>query len=925
MLEVRQIVGAGQETLARFTWNTNHLPLTAVDTAGQTNCFGYNANGQLLTTTNARNETVSLAYDANGYLTNITGALPGATTSFTYDGTNRVRTVTDSESYTVTFDYDVLDRPVKITYPDGTFEQIVYKWLDPILHKDRRGHWTATYYDALRRVTDVQDSLSRLTHFQWCGCGSLESITDPLGRTTAWLRDLQGRPTAKIYPDNTQTGYNYESTTSRLKSVTDAKSQITSYAYFSDNNLKQVTYSNAVIATPGVAFTYDASYNRLLTMTDGIGATTNAYYAISTPPALGAGRLASADGPLANDTINYYYDNLGRITNRAINGIAQTAAFDALGRVTVLTNALGRFTNVYVGVTARISTNFYPNGQKTILSYYGATNDFRIQQIQNRSSTNQLSAFSYTYDADGQIATWTQQADTATPQVWAIEYDPVDELLGVTVHSNTVAGAILKKFLYNYDKAANRTGESVVSPGSAGVPPASALAAFNNLNQLTALSGGAAVRWAGHLSETGSVTVASARAVMSARTNFVSYSTLPVGTNVVAITATGPSTNSSSTNYQVIITNNAVAKTLTYDLNGNLTSSVTATSTNTYEWDAADRLSAINSGTNRSEFTYDGGGRRIRIVEKTNGVVQSDKRFLWCGTELCEERASTGATVTKMFFAQGQINYQSSVTNLFYNRDHLGSVREMTDGTGTVRARYDYDPYGRRTRISGDLEADFAFTGHYYHQNSGLYLTLYRAYDSNTAGWMSRDPLAEGCGLNLYAYVANNPIHYVDPLGLSFWSVTGSFAAGLIIGIALAVVVATAAPIVAAIATIALTSSVIGFSATTAAAIVTLGGGLIAVTATTVAVIKIDGDIRSAQQSGNWDQVAFDAGSVVGGLAYSFDQNISWTSEWGKRYKSDLGSGVDWLGTEPTTSASIGEYGITGGCSGTLSPWKWPY
>lgn len=75
---------------------------------------------------------MTLAYNVNSYLTNITGAVPGATTGFTYDGTNRVRTITDSENYTVTFDYDALDRPVKITYPDGTFEQIVYKWLDPI-------------------------------------------------------------------------------------------------------------------------------------------------------------------------------------------------------------------------------------------------------------------------------------------------------------------------------------------------------------------------------------------------------------------------------------------------------------------------------------------------------------------------------------------------------------------------------------------------------------------------------------------------------------------------------------------------------------------------------------------------------------------------------------------------------------------------
>jgi hypothetical protein len=41
----------------------------------------------------------------------------------------------------------------------------------------------------------------------------------------------------------------------------------------------------------------------------------------------------------------------------------------------------------------------------------------------------------------------------------------------------------------------------------------------------------------------------------------------------------------------------------------------------------------------------------------------------------------------------------------------LGSVREVVDATGTLRARYDYDAWGNRTKLSGDVEADFGFTG----------------------------------------------------------------------------------------------------------------------------------------------------------------------------------------------------------------------
>ncbi|MEW6738044.1 MAG: hypothetical protein AB1489_42600 [Acidobacteriota bacterium] len=55
---------------------------------------------------------------------------------------------------------------------------------------------------------------------------------------------------------------------------------------------------------------------------------------------------------------------------------------------------------------------------------------------------------------------------------------------------------------------------------------------------------------------------------------------------------------------------------------------MTSDGVRTFEWDAANRLVAVVQGTLRSEFTYDGMSRRVRIVEKNNGAVISDKRFL---------------------------------------------------------------------------------------------------------------------------------------------------------------------------------------------------------------------------------------------------------------------------------------------------------
>ena len=136
---------------------------------------------------------------------------------------------------------------------------------------------------------------------------------------------------------------------------------------------------------------------------------------------------------------------------------------------------------------------------------------------------------------------------------------------------------------------------------------------------------------------------------------------------------------------------------------------------------------------------------------------------------MCEERDATGV-VTKRFFAQGMRVESGPVSGtFFYTRDHLGSIRELTDGSGNVRARYAYDPYGRRIRLTGDVEADFGFAGMFWAAEANLLLTHYRAYDPELGRWLSRDPLRNAemkAGQNLYAYVGNGPVNNIDPEGL---------------------------------------------------------------------------------------------------------------------------------------------------------------
>jgi YD repeat-containing protein len=88
---------------------------------------------------------------------------------------------------------------------------------------------------------------------------------------------------------------------------------------------------------------------------------------------------------------------------------------------------------------------------------------------------------------------------------------------------------------------------------------------------------------------------------------------------------------------EIVSQSDGTNRTLSCDPNGSLLNDGL---TRTFEWDAANRLSAINytGTTNCSEFTYDGLNRCAKIAEKTNGSVTSTRKFVWSGNQMCEFR-----------------------------------------------------------------------------------------------------------------------------------------------------------------------------------------------------------------------------------------------------------------------------------------------
>jgi YD repeat-containing protein len=299
----------------------------------------------------SENRTTTLSYDGDGYLQSITGPVPGSTVGFTYDGYGRPRTITNSDNYTVTLEYDDLDRPRKVHYPNGTYEEVVWDKLDPKTYRDLLGRVTEVVYDAARRPTAVRDPAGRTTNLFWCGCGGLERIIDGNGNATRFDRDEAGRVVRETRADGSYVARTYETTTSRVSSLSDPRAK-RNYTHNVDGTLERVDYVDAVTNQPNpntapVSFTYDPVYRRLATRVDRTGTTLYGYNPVAL--ALGSGRLGNIDGPLPNDTITYGYDELGRVKQRGINGVFTSVIYDTLGRVSNVTNPLGPSTT---GTTA---------------------------------------------------------------------------------------------------------------------------------------------------------------------------------------------------------------------------------------------------------------------------------------------------------------------------------------------------------------------------------------------------------------------------------------------------------------------------------------------------------------------------------------------------------------------------------------------
>ena len=218
-----------------------------------------------------------------------------------------------------------------------------------------------------------------------------------------------------------------------------------------------------------------------------------------------------------------------------------------------------------------------------------------------------------------------------------------------------------------------------------------------------------------------------------------------------------------------------------------------------YTWDAEKRLIKVESRSDtpssswrRIEWTYDVLGRSIQQVTSiwTNNawLVVENLKFvsdpMLFGRHIVELNATNNALVRSYAWGldlSGSLDGAGGVGGLtwvtlhtasgsasgtqFVCNDGNGNIIALVSATtGDVTASYEYGPFGEPIRISGPAAAlnPFRFSTKRIDNTTDFVIYEYRVYSPCTGRWLSRDPIEERGGRNLYGFVGNKPISEFD-------------------------------------------------------------------------------------------------------------------------------------------------------------------
>ena len=621
----------------------------------------------------------------------------------------------------VSYNYDAAHRLTGIR--DNLGNRIAYQ-LDPMGNRTREdvvdgtGRLAQTRsraFDASNRLAQDIGAAGQTTRYGYDNEGNLTSVTDPLGRIVAQSFDALNRLARTTDPASGVIDFTYDGR-DQLRSVTDPRRLATTYQI---NGLGERT----VESSPDSGQTrlgHDSAGNvQVRTDARGHQKTTYEY------DALNRIKLARfADGT----RIRYVYDQgpngLGRLTTMVQDSgypmIQWT--YNAQGRVEseVLTDLPApsappvtlRQSYVYDSA-GRLAERIYPSGQNV----------------------------SYTYDGSGRVSSITYRG---TPVLQGITYHPFGGTSGWvwgngTPHerrfdkdgrivSYSVGGNVRR---LSYDAASRITDITRIDQHFE----------YDQLDRL--------IRAVGNTeSRAYSYDANGNRLGLSLNGERSEYSVSPISNRLASV-------------------NGRTVRNFTYDAAGNTLSD----GLTNFSYNARGRMASATVGTSTTSYVYNGKGERIA----KNGPHVPGGVMYFAYDEagrLIGEYDAKAKPIQEIIYIDRLPVAVARKNALYYvHADHLGTARAITDARNKVVWLWDSDPFGTTPPADSGNEFVFnlRFPGQYYDKETNLHYNWHRYYSPGLGRYVSADPIGLAAGTNLYAYALNNPINWLDFLGLTTW------------------------------------------------------------------------------------------------------------------------------------------------------------
>jgi RHS repeat-associated protein len=674
-----------------------------------------------------------------------------------------VKSVTDPGSRTTSFTYDSRGNRLTTTLPDTT----------SIMH---------TSYDTYGRTRASWGSQTNPVFYEYDYAGRLKTlytwkITPTLSQTTLTPPGTLGTPAAPV-----ATRWEYDPASGLLTGK---------FHDYRDNNL-----------TDGPAYAYTAA-GRLQTRTWKRGITTGYYYSL-------AGDLIAVNySDAATPDVLHTRDRLGRATKSAQGTLALNGAVPAVSNGTGISLTEIRSTTYGYNANLQIDTETANLGdgfpEKTLTRTYETAGSGRIVGRPNGYTFSGGSA-TWTYDAAGRPSTLTDNTDTFTYGYLPNSGGLIETVVG-PAHTVTNTWETTRDVLATKVNTTVADSNDIPSSFAYGV---NAIGQRETVGPVVVDSTPVSTykpEWAWDYNDRGELIEAKDQTTAA---NHRAFQYDAIGNRQKTVSGLAAALAATPVNYeanalnQYIKANNVILPTLPapapYDQDGNLrfdggvnpTAGTAGANAREYLWDAENRLTEVKivGGATLVTYAYD---HLSRLVSRTDS--SGTTRYLYDGWNRIAEFAGTNLEKTYLWGMDlsGSMQGAGGVGGLLSLRIHdpqsaiyyptfdgNGNVSEylsytpdntetpdVNEETCTVAAHFEYDPFGNLTADS-EVNAEtfpYRFSTKPQDAVTGLYYYGYRYYDPLTGRWPSRDPIEEEGGTNLYGFVVNDGVNWIDVLG----------------------------------------------------------------------------------------------------------------------------------------------------------------